>query len=124
MHDPTLWRPIWLHSRTTIKRCLLAAVPVALCSFPLTRLYVQFVLSRTPFSPTNIHDAAYLGVSVVQYTTAVLVLGQVSSLFEWALRRELRKARKVVYADTVRSRGKRERGLFCAWYVVTPLAWS
>ncbi len=108
-HDPTLWRPIWLHSRTTIKRCLVAAVPFALVSFPLTRLYVQFILSRTPFSPKNIHDAAYLGISVVQYTTAVLVLGQVSSLFEWALRREIKKAKKVVYADTVKSRGKGEQ---------------
>jgi len=44
----------------------------------------------------------------VRYTTMVLVLGQISMLLEWGLRRQLRKSKEEVYEATVRSRGKSE----------------
>ena len=75
-------------------------------SYPLTRLYVTLILSRSPFSPSNVEDAAWLGVSVVRYTTAVLVLGQVSYILEWLLGRQIAKSRKEVYDQTVASRAK------------------
>lgn len=97
---------MWLRSRSTIKRAAVASIPFFLISYPITRLYVTLILARSPFSPNNIHDAAVLGVSVVRYTTMVLVLGQISMLLEWALRRELGKSKEQVYEATVRSRGK------------------
>ncbi|GAA5888528.1 hypothetical protein JCM5296_001058 [Sporobolomyces johnsonii] len=104
--DPNLYRPIWKRSSRSLKRALILAIPYAIVALPLTRLYVTFILSRSPLSPTNIHDAALLGVSPVKYTTWALVLGQVSMLVEWMLGRELRKSREEVYEQTVRSRGK------------------
>lgn len=106
MTDSSLYTPIWRRSRKTLQRALLISLPLAVASLPLTRLYVQFVLSRSPFSPSNIHSANVLGVSPVQYTTWMLVLGQVSFFVEWMLKRELRKSRDEVYEATVRSRGK------------------
>ncbi|CEQ41394.1 SPOSA6832_03125 [Sporobolomyces salmonicolor] len=104
--DPNLYRPIWKRSSRSLKRALVLAIPYAILAFPLTRLYVTFILSRSPLSPRNIHDAALLGVSPVKYTTWALVLGQVSMLVEWLLGRELKKSREEVYEQTVRSRGK------------------
>ncbi|BGP23656.1 hypothetical protein JCM10295v2_002557 [Rhodotorula toruloides] len=104
--DPNLYRPVWARSRKSLQRALLFAVPYTLLSLPLTRLYVTFVLSRSPLSPKNVHEAAYFGVSPVAYTTWALVAGQVSALIEFLLKRELRKSREEVYDQTVRSRGK------------------
>ncbi|TNY24626.1 hypothetical protein DMC30DRAFT_413230 [Rhodotorula diobovata] len=104
--DSSLYTPIWRRSRKTLQRALLISLPLAVASLPLTRLYVHFVLSRSPFSPSDIHSANVLGVSPVQYTTWMLVLGQVSFFVEWMLKRELRKSRDEVYEATVRSRGK------------------
>lgn len=104
--DPQLYLPIWQRSRKSLQRALLLAVPYSLVALPLTRLYVTFILSRSPLSPRNIHDAALLGVSPVRYTTWMLLLGQVSMLVEWLLSRQLRKSRDEVYEATVRSRGK------------------
>ncbi|ORY73220.1 hypothetical protein BCR35DRAFT_293795 [Leucosporidium creatinivorum] len=104
--DDSLWQPIWKRSRKTLKRAFYLSIPFTLISYPLTRLYVTLILARSPFSPNNIHDAAVLGISVVRYTTMVLVLGQISMLLEWALRRELGKSKEEVYEATVRSRGK------------------
>ena len=101
-------------SRKTLLRAVYAFLPFFLISYPLTRLYVTLILARSPFSPNNIHDAAVLGVSVVRYTTMVLVLGQVSMLLEWALRRELGKSKEEVYEATVRSRGKGRLDR-CSW---------
>lgn len=106
MTDSSLYTPIWRRSRKTLQRALLISLPLAVASLPLTRLYVHFVLSRSPFSPSDIHSANVLGVSPVQYTTWMLVLGQVSFFVEWMLKRELRKSRDEVYEATVRSRGK------------------
>jgi hypothetical protein len=92
-------------------RALACSLPYLLIAYPITRLYVSFILSRSPFSPTNIHDAAYLGISVVRYTTGVMVLGQMSALLEWALRRQVGKGKNEVYEATVRSRGKGESQL-------------
>ncbi|BGP38870.1 hypothetical protein JCM10449v2_002808 [Rhodotorula kratochvilovae] len=104
--DSQLYLPIWRRSRKSLQRALVVAVPAALASFPLTRLYVAWILARSPFSPSDIHNAAFFGVSPVRYTTWMLVLGQVSMLVEWMLARELRKSRDEVYEATVRSRGK------------------
>ncbi|BGP14857.1 hypothetical protein JCM10213v2_002812 [Rhodosporidiobolus nylandii] len=82
------------------------AVPYSLVALPLTRLYVTFILSRSPLSPRNIHDASVLGLSPVVYTTWVLLFGQLSALLEWFLRRDLKKSREEAYEATVRSRGK------------------
>ncbi|SCV67700.1 BQ2448_5311 [Microbotryum intermedium] len=106
LHDPTLNRPIWARSQKTLKRFLFAFIPFILISYPLTRLYVTLILSRSPFAPSAIHDAAFLGVSPAFFTTFTLVLGQVNALLEWALRRKLTKSRKEVYEATVRSRAK------------------
>ncbi|SCZ93613.1 BZ3500_MvSof-1268-A1-R1_Chr6-3g08772 [Microbotryum saponariae] len=106
IHDPTLNRPIWARSQKTLKRFLFAFVPFILISYPLTRLYVTLILSRSPFAPAAIHDAAFLGVSPAFFTTVTLVLGQINALLEWSLRRELTKSRKEVYEATVRSRAK------------------
>lgn len=107
MHDPKLYKPIWERSKRSLQRAIVLAVPFLLVSFPLTRLWVTFILSRSPFSPKDIHNAAYLGVSPVTYTTFTLTLGQVSMFVEWMLARELRKSRNEVYERTVESRGKR-----------------
>lgn len=123
--DHALWHPIWLarlphmsfargcspdlvlqKSKGTLRKSAFFLVPYVLISYPLTRLYVTLILSRSPFSPSNVEDAAWLGVSVVRYTTAVLVLGQVSYALEWLLRRQISKGREEVYDATVRSRGK------------------
>ncbi|BGO96901.1 hypothetical protein NBRC10513v2_002616 [Rhodotorula toruloides] len=104
--DPNLYRPVWARSRKSLQRALLFAVPYSVLALPLTRLYVTFVLSRSPLSPKNVHEAAYFGVSPVAYTTWALLAGQVSALIEFLLKRELRKSREEVYEQTVRSRGK------------------
>ncbi|GAA5961832.1 hypothetical protein JCM3765_004088 [Sporobolomyces pararoseus] len=104
--DPALYQPIWKRSRSSLKSALLISLPLLLLSLPLTRLYVVYILSRSPLSPKNIHDAQLLGVSPVQYTAWMLVLGQVSLLVEWKLKRELKKSREEVYDRTVQSRGK------------------
>ncbi|GAA5913927.1 uncharacterized protein JCM6883_000120 [Sporobolomyces salmoneus] len=104
--DRNLYEPIWTRSRQSLKRAALFCIPLLLLSFPLTRLYVVYILSRSPFSPKNIHDAQLLGVSPVQYTTWMLVLGQVTFIVEWMLKRELKKSRTEVYDRTVQSRGK------------------
>ena len=104
--DSSLYLPIWRRSGKALQRALLLALPLALVSLPVTRLYVQFILARSPFSPSDIHNANFLGVSPVQYTTWMLVLGQASMFLEWMLKRELRKSRDEVYEATVRSRGK------------------
>ncbi|KAK4050948.1 hypothetical protein OIO90_004924 [Microbotryomycetes sp. JL221] len=106
MHDDKLWRPLWLRSRKTLKRALLLSLPFMLISYPLTGLYVSLILSRSPLSPRNIDGAAILGINVMRYTTITLVLGQISMMIEWALRRELKKAKEEVYVATVKSRGK------------------
>ncbi|KAM0788628.1 hypothetical protein ACM66B_001747 [Microbotryomycetes sp. NB124-2] len=106
LHDDKLWRPLWLRSRKTLKRALVLSLPFILISYPLTRLYVSLILTRSPLSPTNIHGAAVLGINVLKYTTITLVLGQISMMIEWALRRELGKAKEEVYLATVKSRGK------------------
>jgi D-alanyl-lipoteichoic acid acyltransferase DltB (MBOAT superfamily) len=106
--DESLWYPIWLKSRRTIKWFAILLIPFTLISYPLSRLYVYAILSRSPFSPTSIEDAAFLGISTTTFTTVSLVISQASSLLEYALRRELKKARTVVYEETVRSRGKRK----------------
>jgi len=106
--DSKIYQPIWTRSRQTLKRASLISIPLILLSLPLTRLYVVYILSRSPLSPKNIHDAQLLGVSPVQYTTWMLVLGQVTLLLEWMLKRELKKSRTEVYDRTVQSRGKRE----------------
>ncbi|BGP54617.1 hypothetical protein JCM8202v2_002204 [Rhodotorula sphaerocarpa] len=93
-------------STRSLKRALLLAVPYALVAFPLTRLWVTFILARSPLSPKDIHNAAYLGISPVTYTTWTLTLGQLSILVEWMLARELKKSRSEVYERTVESRGK------------------
>lgn len=95
-----------LRSRKTLKRALIALPFYLLLAWPLTRLYVSFILARSPFSPTNVQDAAYFGISVIGFTTWSLVLGQVSGLLEWGLRRQVTKGKKEVYEATVRSRGK------------------
>lgn len=107
VHDPKLYGPIWQRSQRSLKRALLLAVPYALVAFPLTRLWVTFILARSPLSPKDIHNAAYLGISPVTYTTWTLTLGQLSMLVEWMLARELKKSRSEVYERTVESRGKR-----------------
>ncbi|GAA5944102.1 hypothetical protein JCM3775_003901 [Rhodotorula graminis] len=104
--DSSLYRPIWRRSGKALQRALLLALPLAVVSLPATRIYVQFILARSPFSPSDIHNANFLGVSPVQYTTWMLVLGQASMFLEWMLKRELRKSRDEVYEATVRSRGK------------------
>lgn len=93
-------------SRGTLQRSVFFLIPYVLVAYPITRLYVTLILSRSPFSPSNIEDAAWLGVSVVRYTTGVLVLGQVSYALEWLLRRQISKGREEVYEATVKSRGK------------------
>ncbi|GAA5986886.1 hypothetical protein JCM11641_006581 [Rhodosporidiobolus odoratus] len=105
-HDPTLWKPIWARSAKGLKRAAMFAVPYTLVALPLTRLYVTFILSRSFLSPSNIHDAALIGVSPVVYTTWALLAGQLSSLLEWFLARELKKGREEAYERTVQSRGK------------------
>lgn len=107
VHDPKLYGPIWQRSQRSLKRALLLAVPYALVAFPLTRLWVTFILARSPLSPKDIHNAAYLGISPVTYTTWTLTLGQLSMLVEWMLARELKKSCSEVYERTVESRGKR-----------------
>ncbi|GAA6013052.1 hypothetical protein JCM11491_000953 [Sporobolomyces phaffii] len=104
--DRNLYHPIWIRSRQTLKRATLLSIPLILLSLPLTRLYVVYILSRSPLSPKNIHDAQFLGVSPVKYTTWTLVLGQVTYFLEWMLKRELKKSRTEVYERTVHSRGK------------------
>lgn len=104
--DPNLYRPIWSRSRQSFQRALLLSIPLVLVSLPLTRLYVVYVLSRSPLSPKNIHDAQLLGISPVQYTTWTMVLSQVTMLCEWLLKRELKRSRTEVYERTVQSRGK------------------
>ncbi|POY76896.1 hypothetical protein BMF94_0149 [Rhodotorula taiwanensis] len=106
LHDPKLYKPIWERSKRSLQRAIVLAVPFLLVSLLLTRLWVTFILSRSPFSPKDIHNAAYLGVSPVTYTTFTLTLGQVSMFVEWMLARELRKSRNEVYERTVESRGK------------------
>lgn len=83
------------------------SVPYMLIAYPMTRLYVGLVLSRSPFSPSRIEEAAYLGVNVITFTTAAIVLGQLSFMLEYAIRRDLAKARTDAYNATVASRGKR-----------------
>ncbi|KAL8276564.1 hypothetical protein RQP46_011054 [Phenoliferia psychrophenolica] len=104
--DDKLWFPIWQRSKGTLKKSSYFLVPFSLVSYPLTRLYVTLILARSPFAPSQIHDAAVLGVSVAGYTTAVLVLGQVSYILEWLLRRQISKGREEVYDATVKSRAK------------------
>ncbi|GAA5874891.1 hypothetical protein JCM16303_004935 [Sporobolomyces ruberrimus] len=104
--DPQLYSPIWTRSRQSLKRAALLCIPLILLSLPLTKLYVVYILSRSPLSPKNIHDAAMFGVSPVKYTTWVLVLGQVTFVIEWMLKREMKKSRTEVYERTVQSRGK------------------
>lgn len=99
---------MWARSRRSLRRALLFAILYSIVALPLTRLYVAFVLSRSPLSPKNVHEAAYLGVSPIAYTTWALLAGQVTALIEFLLKRELRKSREEVYEQTVRSRGKRE----------------
>ncbi|GAA6034454.1 hypothetical protein JCM8097_002733 [Rhodosporidiobolus ruineniae] len=106
VHDRSLLVPLWRHSQKGLKRAAILAIPFTLVSLSLTRFYVTFVLSRSPLSPANIHDAALLGISPVVYTTWALILGQLSTLFEWFLGRELKKAREEAYEATVRSRAK------------------
>ncbi|GAA5975380.1 hypothetical protein JCM10908_005144 [Rhodotorula pacifica] len=106
VHDPKLYQPIWQRSKKSLQRALILAVPFLLVAFPLTRLWVTFILSRSPFSPRDVHNAAYFGVSPVTYTTWTLALGLMSSLVEWMLARELKKSRNEVYERTVQSRGK------------------
>lgn len=67
---------------------------------------MTYILSRSPLSPKNLHDAAFFGISPIVYTTWALLFGQLSTLLEWALSRELKKAREEAYEATVRSRGK------------------
>ncbi|KAK4053567.1 hypothetical protein OIV83_001735 [Microbotryomycetes sp. JL201] len=95
-----------MRSRKTLKRALVLTIPFMLISYPLTHLYVSLILTRSPLSPNDIHGAAVLGINVLGYTTITLVLGQISMLIEWALRRELGKAKEEVYLATVKSRGK------------------
>ncbi|KAK4700469.1 hypothetical protein P7C70_g5776, partial [Phenoliferia sp. Uapishka_3] len=104
--DEKLWHPIWTKSKGTLKKSAFFLIPYVLVAYPLTRLYVTLILARSPFSPSNVEDAAWLGISVVPYTTGVLVLGQVSYALEWILRRQISKGREEVYDETVRSRGK------------------
>ncbi|KWU41930.1 hypothetical protein RHOSPDRAFT_22049 [Rhodotorula sp. JG-1b] len=106
VHDPKLYLPIWQRSQRSLRRALLLAVPFLLVAFPLTRLWVALVLSRSPFSPRNLDQAAYLGISPITYTTWTLTLGQLSLLVEWMLARELKKSRNEAYQRTVQSRGK------------------
>lgn len=130
--DHTLWYPIWFvlsifpqiqqqlyptltnshclrtQSRATLRTSLFLTLPFLLISYPLTRLYVTLILSRSPFSPNNIHDAAFFGITPAHWTTFVLVLGQISAAIEWRLGSTLRGSRKVVYEATVKSRGKGE----------------
>ncbi|GAA5882677.1 hypothetical protein JCM3774_002809 [Rhodotorula dairenensis] len=106
VHDPKLYQPIWQRSKQSLRRAVLLAVPFLVVAFPLTRLWVTFVLARSPLSPRNIHNAAYLGVSAVTYTTWALTLGQLSMMVEWMLARELKRSRNEVYERTVQSRGK------------------
>lgn len=98
---------------------LLIALPFALISYPLTRLYVSLILTRSPFSPKNVHGAAVLGINVIRYTTITLVLGQISMLLEWSLGRELKKARLEVYDATVKSRGKSELRISASTLILT-----
>ena len=107
VHDPKLYIPIWQRSQRSLRRALILAVPFLLVAFPLTRLWVTLVLSRSPFSPRNLDQAAYLGISPITYTTWTLTLGQLSLLVEWMLARELKKSRNEAYQRTVQSRGKR-----------------
>ena len=107
VHDPKLYIPIWQRSQRSLRRALVLAVPFLLVAFPLTRLWVTLVLSRSPFSPRNLDQAAYLGISPITYTTWTLTLGQLSLLVEWMLARELKKSRNEAYRRTVQSRGKR-----------------
>lgn len=81
-------------------------LPLLLILFPITKLYVTVILSRSPFAPSSVHDASLLGISPAFYTTTALVLTQVSAIIEWMLRRQIKKGREVVYDATVRSRGK------------------
>ncbi|GAA5837106.1 hypothetical protein JCM11251_005256 [Rhodosporidiobolus azoricus] len=106
VHDRSLLVPLWKRCEKGLKRAALLTVPYALVALPLTRLYVTFILSRSPLSPTNIHDASLLGISPVTYTVYALLLGQISSLLEWFLSRELKKSREEAYEATVRSRAK------------------
>ncbi|KAI5480034.1 hypothetical protein MNV49_001999 [Pseudohyphozyma bogoriensis] len=106
LHDPQLWRPMWERSRASLKKALYFLIPFALVSYPLTRLYVTLILARSPFSPHNVEEAAWLGISVVRFTTASLVLGQVSAALEWILKRQTKKSRVEAYDATVRSRAK------------------
>ncbi|GAA6008454.1 hypothetical protein JCM10207_007117 [Rhodosporidiobolus poonsookiae] len=106
LHDPALLVPLWQRCSKGLRRALVVAVPYAVVALPLTRLWVTFVLSRSPFSPASIHDAALLGVSPARYTTWMLLLGQLSMIVEWFLRRDLKKSREEAYEATVRSRGK------------------
>lgn len=101
--------PIWQRSQRSLRRALVLAVPFLLVAFPLTKLWVTLVLSRSPFSPRNLDNkaVAYLGMSPITYTTWTLTLGQVSLLVEWMLARELKKSRNEAYQRTVQSRGKR-----------------
>ncbi|GAA5879444.1 hypothetical protein JCM8547_008146 [Rhodosporidiobolus lusitaniae] len=106
VHDRSLLYPLWQRCEKGLKRAAVLAVPYAVVALPLTRFYVTFVLSRSPLSPKNIHDAAILGVSPVVYTTWALLLGQLSTILEWFLGRELKKSREEAYEATVRSRAK------------------
>ena len=104
--DAKLWTPIWLRTRTTLKRAVLFLPLYLLLAYPLTRLYVTFILARSPFAPARIEDAQYFGLNVVTFTNWSLILGQISMILEWALKREVTKATKDVYEATVASRGK------------------
>ncbi|GAA5900318.1 hypothetical protein JCM6882_002305 [Rhodosporidiobolus microsporus] len=106
IHDRRLLVPLWNRCEKGLKRAAILAVPYTLIALPLTRLYVTYILSRSPLSPRNIHDASLLGISPLTYTVYTLLLGQISSLLEWFLRRELKKSREEAYEATVRSRAK------------------
>lgn len=105
--DDSLYMPIWNRSKESLKRALLLCIPLAILSYPLTSLYTKYILSRSPFSPKDLHSSALLGISPLQYTTWMLVFGQITFVIEWLLKKQLKKSRTEVYDRTVQSRGKR-----------------
>lgn len=105
--DESLYKPIWNRSQQSLKRALLLCIPLLILSYFPTSFYTKYILSRSPFSPKDLHSSALLGVSPLQYTTWMLLFGQITFVIEWLLKKQLKKSRTEVYDRTVQSRGKR-----------------
>lgn len=104
--DKNLYLPFWNRSKKAIKTALLLSIPLILISYPITKFYVVYILSRSPFSPKRIHDSILFGISPAKFTLFNLLLNQLSYLLEFFLKRQITKSKFEVYDLTVKSRNK------------------